>query len=191
MIGRNSECFDGLTVLFGGVSLVAKPVVLRILLGQLVHIVVTIGLGKDRGCRDGEELAITLDNGRMRKVTIRFEAVAVDNDGFRAHLKLVEGPMHGQDRGIENVDAVNLLRSDDTYGPSHRIALNDLAQLIALTLSQLFGVVEQFVVLIGGQDDSRSIDAACQTASTRLVAAGFYLSLVIVTLEHDKLVNLL
>ena len=35
----------------------------RVLLGQLVHIVVTVGLGQDAGGGNGEVLGVAFDNG--------------------------------------------------------------------------------------------------------------------------------
>ena len=55
---------DGIAMFLGGVALVGEPVVLGIFLGQLVHVVVTIGLGEDAGSCDGEVLAVALhDSG--------------------------------------------------------------------------------------------------------------------------------
>ena len=53
---------NGLTVFLCGVTLVRQPVILRIFLSELVHIIVAIGLGEDTRCRNREVLAITLDD---------------------------------------------------------------------------------------------------------------------------------
>ena len=113
--------------------------------------------------------------------TVGLEAVAVDNDGLGTHGKLVEGTVHGKDGGVEDVDAVNLLGADDAHRPGHGVALDDVAQLVAPFLGKLLRVVQQVVPVVLGQDDRRSIHAACQTAATSLVAAGLCLSLIIVT----------
>ena len=89
--------------------------------------------------------------------------------------------MHGEYRGVKDVDAVYLLRSDDTYGPSYGIALDNLTQLLATLVSQLLGVVELIVLIVFWKDDGSSIDAACQTATARLVTACLNESFVIMT----------
>ena len=65
MVWGNAILPDGCSVLLRGITLVRQPVILRILLSQLIHIVVAIGLGKDRGSGYREILAITLDDSGM------------------------------------------------------------------------------------------------------------------------------
>ena len=65
MVGRDAKLLDGLTVFLRGVAFIRTPVVLGVFLCQLVHVVVTIGLGEDARCCDGEVLAIALDDGRV------------------------------------------------------------------------------------------------------------------------------
>ena len=65
VIRCDAELLDGLAMFLGGVALVGEPVVLRIFLSQLVHIVVTVGLGENRGGSDGEIFPIALDDGGM------------------------------------------------------------------------------------------------------------------------------
>ena len=70
--------------------------------------------------------------------------------------------MHGQDGGVEYVDAVNLFDRGHAYGPSHGVALNHFAQSIALVWGELLGVVEDFVVIVGRQNHGRRIDITGQ-----------------------------
>ena len=80
MIGGDSILFYCCPMLFGGITFVALPVILRIFLGQLKHIVVTICLGEDARCCYREIFAIALYNGGIGEVVIRFEAIAIHND---------------------------------------------------------------------------------------------------------------
>ena len=50
-----------LAMFLGGIALVATPVVLRIFLGKTVHIVVTLGLGKDAGGSYGEIFTVAFN----------------------------------------------------------------------------------------------------------------------------------
>ncbi len=63
MIGTDAVEPDTLAMPAGGIALVGTPIVHGIFLIQTVHIVVAEGLGKDAGSGNGQELAITLDNG--------------------------------------------------------------------------------------------------------------------------------
>ena len=112
---------------------------------------------------------------------IGFEAVAVDDDGFRTDGELVEGTMHRKDRGVEDVDLVDFFWRNDAYRPRHSIAFNLLAQQIPFLLGQLLGVVEHLVLIVFRQDNSSRKDAACQTTASSLIATGFDFVLVIMT----------
>ena len=136
---------DGLAVFLRGIAFVGAPVVLGVFFGETVHVVVTVGLGEDRGSGDGEVLAVAFDDSGMGDVggnitnhgTVGTKAVTVDDDGLRTDGELIEGTVHGEDGGIEDIDLVNLLRRDDAHGPRYRIALDDLTQLITALLRQL------------------------------------------------------
>lgn len=67
MVRCDTKLFDGITMLLGWIALVGNPVILWIFLCQLIHIIVTIGLGENGGCRNGKILGITLYNGCMGK----------------------------------------------------------------------------------------------------------------------------
>ena len=186
VIGRDAELFDGFAVFFRGVTLVREPVVLRIFLSKTIHVVIKIGLGENRGSSGSQLFTIALNDGGMRDILVFLEAVAIDNNRLWAHLQLVEGPMHRKNRGIEDVDLVDLLRRDDANSPNHRIALDDLAQLIALLLGELFGVVQEFVLIAFWEDNRSRIDAASQTPTPSLIATCLYLSFVIMTCQHIR-----
>ena len=86
-------------MLLRGIALVFHPVVLWVFLSQRIHVVITIGLGQYRSSGNAQILAVALDDGGMGQgywfivmgcgFLIRFEPVAVDDDGFWANLQLV------------------------------------------------------------------------------------------------------
>ena len=112
---------------------------------------------------------------------VGLEAVAIDDDGLRTYGKLVEGTVHSQDGGVEDVDFVDFIGCDNAYSPGHGITLNDFAQLFPSLIRQLFRIVKLLVLIVFREDDSSSIDATCQTTTSGFVAACFYLSFVIMT----------
>lgn len=160
-------------MLLGWITFVVVPVVVRELFVQVVHIVVAVGLGQNRGCSDGEELAIALYHHGMGDAGIGLEAVAVDEQVLGTYLQLGDGTVHGQERGVEDVDFINLLRGDDTHRPGQSLAFDDLAQGITLVFGQLLGVVEPLVAEVLGQDDGSSIYGSGQATAARFVATGF------------------
>lgn len=173
MVGRGTTGDNSGTVLLGRIAFVVVPVVVRKLFVQTVHVVVAVGLGQNRGRSDGEVLAVTLYHRGMRDVGIGFKAVAVDEQVLGTYLQLGDGTVHSQERGVEDVDFINLLRSDDTDGPGQSLAFNDLAQGITLAFGQLFGVVEQVVTEILGQNDGSGIYGSGQATAACFVASGF------------------
>jgi hypothetical protein len=63
MIGRDAILLDSLTMLFGGIALIRKPVILGVFLSQTVHVVVAVGLSQDRRGSNRQVFAVALDDG--------------------------------------------------------------------------------------------------------------------------------
>ena len=163
-----------LTMLLGGIALVATPIVLGIFLGKTVHIVVTIGLGKDAGGSYGEILAVALYYCGVGQVVIWLEAIAVYYDCLGTHAKAIEGTVHGEDTGIEDVYLVDFLGGDNANSPGYGIALDYLAQGIAPLLGELLGVVKVGITVVGRENDCCCIDTAGKASATSLIATSLY-----------------
>ena len=82
MIGGDTILLYCCPMLFGGITFVALPVILRIFLGQLKHIVVKICLGEDARCCYREIFAIALYNGSIGEVVIGLKVFSIHNDCF-------------------------------------------------------------------------------------------------------------
>ena len=174
MIGSDAILLDSSSMLFCGIALVAPPIVLGIFLGKTVHIVVTIGLGEDAGSSYGEILAVALYYCGVGQVVIWLEAIAIYYDCLGTHAKAIEGTVHGEDTGIEDVYLVDFLGSDNADSPGYGIALDYLAQGIAPLLGELLGVVEVWIAVVGREDDSGCIYTASKTTSSGLIATSLY-----------------
>ena len=61
-------------------------------------------------------------------------SVSLPKGGLGADFKLIQCAMHGENRGIENVDFIDFFGSYDAYSPSYSIALNNLTKLITFLL---------------------------------------------------------
>ena len=171
MIGRSAMQAYALTMFLGRIAGIAVPPIVRVLLMEFRHIVVAVSLGKYRRRSDGEVFAIALDDRRVRKVVVFVESVAVDDERLRTHLQLVDSTVHGGDAGTEDVHLVDFLRTDDTHSPCYGVALNLLTQHIALLRCELFGVVQEVVMIVLGQNHGCRIDTASQTSASSLVAS--------------------
>ena len=175
---------DAFAVLFGGIAGVAVPAVMGIFLVKLLHIVVAVGLGKDRGGGYRHVFAVAFHYCVPRRKAVRREAVAVHDDAFGARVELVEGAVHRKDRGTQDIDFIDFLRRSDAYAPSQSHAFYLFAQRVAHRRRELLGVVEQFVLIVGRQNNCGGLHAACQAAATGFVAAGFKQNVGIVAGEE-------
>ena len=184
VMGRDAILRDGRVVVRRGITLVAAPAILGVLLCQMSHVVIAEGLGQDARRRDGEVFAVALDDGGPWQVAVGLEAVAIDDDGLRADGELVEGAVHGEDGGVEDVYLVDFLRRDHADSPCHGVAHDDLAEGVALLLSELLGVVEGGVFIVGREDDGGGIDTAGKASAPRLVATGLHEALMVMAFEH-------
>ena len=80
---------------------------------------------------------------------------------------------HGGERGIEDIDPIDLLGRYHFDGPGHGFPLDRLSKQIAVFFAHLFRVVQQRVVPSLGQDDGRRRDGTGQRSATGFVAPGF------------------
>ena len=90
------------------ITLILLPAVRGVFFRQLQHIVVAIGL-RQNGCGgDGQKAAVSLYHAGKGDLFIRSEPVAVDKKCLGLYLKLFDGPVHGKERGFQNIDSINL-----------------------------------------------------------------------------------
>jgi hypothetical protein len=129
------------------VACVGHPAVVWKLLRAFGHEGVAVGFCQDASCGDGGKLPVALDMARVAD-GVGGEAVAVNQKvsrwaGFAARsAEPVDGPMHGQERGVQYVDLVDLLRASPTHSPSDSRALNFHTELLAGAWRQFLGVVQ-------------------------------------------------
>ena len=101
---REAQFGDCGTMVACGVTFVYLPAVTGILLCRPAHPLVTMGLGEDRCSCDIAQLAVTFYYCLIRDVAIGFETVAVNHYLSRRHAESVESTVHGENRGVEDVD---------------------------------------------------------------------------------------
>ena len=184
VVGRGAVLADGFAVGGGGVALVVVPGVAGVLVVQAQHVVVAVGLGQYAGGGYVHVLGIALHHRLPRCGAVGLEAVAIHADALGPHLQAVQGAVHGQYAGVEDVHLVNLLSGDDAHGPCHGLLLDDGAQFVALALGELLAVVQPFVAEAGRQDDGSGIHRPGQAAPAGLVAASLQEILVQLQFKH-------
>ena len=178
VIGTDAVSHDGCAVVTSRIAFVLCPVIVWEFLGNASHILVTMSLGKDARSSYAHHLAVALDDGGEGDVAVGIKAVTVDEDVLGTHREPVKCPVHGSDRGLEDVDAVNFLGRDHSHSPCQSLVLDNGAQHVALVLGELLAVVEQFVVEVGRQNHSGSRDRSCQASTPCLVTPRLNASLL-------------
>ena len=186
MVGGEAMFADGESVVAGRVSLVFRPIVAGELLMQAEHVLVAVGLGEHRGGGDVGKFSIPLYDALERKAKMALEAVAVDGQEFGRGGEAVGGEVHPLDRGLEDVDLVDAGGRHGLHGPGHGLAFDDRTQEVALSLGELFRVVEQWVVEVGRKDYRGGKDCAGQASAPRLVAPRFAEFVLKDQIQHDR-----
>ena len=102
------------------------------------------------------------------------EPVAVYDESLWPYAQSGNGTVHGEERGMKDVNLIDFLGCHYAYRPCHGIALYLLAKGITAPLSQLLRVVKVGVVIVGRQDDGGGIHAAGQATTPGLVATCLY-----------------
>ena len=177
---------DGESVVASRISLVFCPIIAGELFVQAKHVFVAVGLGEHGGGGDIGKLTIPLHDALERKAKMALEAVAVYGQEFGRGGEAVGGEVHPLDRGLENVDFVNTGGRHGLHGPGHGLAFDDRTQEVALSLGELFRVVEQWVVEVGRKDYRGGKDCAGQASAPRLVAPRFEKLLLKDQIQHDR-----
>ena len=153
----------------GRIALVLAPIVVGILLGNAIHILVTMGLGQDRSSGNVGKATVALHKAGVGNLERRAETVAVDGQELRSRIEPCGSQRHPLERGVEDVDLVDALRRDCLHRPSDGLTFDDGAQQVALPLGELLRIIEQRMRKVGRQDDGGRKDRPGQTTTPRLV----------------------
>ncbi len=100
------------------------------------------------------------------------QRVAVHLDVRRAHGQAQQRPAHGQHRGLEDVDVVDLVAIGPADGPGDGALADFRSEDVALFGSELLRVGEAADRPVGIEDDGRRHDGARERSAARLVDAG-------------------
>ena len=153
------------------IAFVHIPAISRILHGSIVHIIIAGCLGKYRGGCDIGVATVATHHGGVLQATTRLETVAVDKHMPGPHAQGIESAVHGKDRGVENVDAVDFSCGARCYGPRHGRFLYHGYKRAPARIAELLGIVEPRVGEAVGQNDGCRKHGAGEAAAASLVAS--------------------
>ena len=173
VVGGGAVGFDGGAVVGGGIAFVGCPAVGGILAMKPAHDFVTVGFGEYGGGGDIAKPSVALYECLPGDVAVWFEAIAVDDNGVGAQRQGVEGAVHGQDGGVEYVDAVDFLRRADAHAPCKSLGFDDGPERLATALGGLLGVVEPGMMEVRRKNHGGGHYRAGETSASGFVASGF------------------
>ena len=152
------------------VALVNLKSVARILFSHLQHDVVPGNLGQHGRGGDVGAQAVAPDHRPCRNTEVRFP-VAVNQSQIRLAFKLRQCPLHGQKRGLQNIDFIDFLMAGKADAIGDSLRLNEGKQLPAFLVGELFGVVQTGQMEMFGQNYSGGAYRPGKRAAARLVHA--------------------
>ena len=140
---------------------------------QTLHVFIAIRLSQHGCCCNTQILAITLDYGLVRNILIRLKAIPIDDDKPRFAIQGIQGPVHGLNRGTQNIDLVDLVLVHKGNTITERLSLNDGSQHFSPSLGELFRVVQKIIGKALRQDHSGRHNRSGQTTSSGFVSSCF------------------
>ena len=132
---------------------------------------VAVHLGEDRRRGDRGHLRVALDDG-LRLYLQHRQPVAVDQHLVRPQSKALDSAAHRQQRGLQDVERVDLLDAGLGDAAAQRLRADLVEQPLAHPLAQDLGVAQAADRLRVVEDHRRSHHRPGQRPAARLVDAG-------------------
>lgn len=142
MVFTKAVFFDGGTVFQGTISFIGVPGVLGEFGVEPAHIFIPPGLGEDAGSGDRREDRIPPDDATVRCTPVPDEAITIDQQKLWSYSKLVQGQVHSFERGLQDIDTVDLVMVYAGHGPRQGVSFNIWPEKVAVLFGDLFGVVQ-------------------------------------------------
>ena len=141
---------QGLHMRFGSVSFMLGQSILRELFVIGKHHMIPSDFGNNRRCRDRPDCTISPHHCFLSIGTIRYFLIAIDKDVHQSFLhdsRLVihsssqfrNCGFHGEKRRLENIDAIDRFRVDDTDSDI-KMLVNEIKHLLTLFFRKFLGV---------------------------------------------------
>lgn len=134
---------NGSAVLGRTISLIGVPLVVRKFVVQVAHEIITVGLGENAGRSYRSINGIAFYHTLVLYLFIFGETVAIDQQELRFRFHFIQRQVHGLERSIQNIDAVDLFVIDARYAVADGIRFNIGAKRVTIFFVYLFGIVQQ------------------------------------------------
>jgi hypothetical protein len=159
-------------VKFGAVTLVLAKAILRETRAEVAHNRIASHFRDHTGGCDGEAVAITVDDRRLREGEGEYRE-AVDEDVFRLHGEAGDCGAHRFVSGAQNIDRIDLDGIDHADRPRDRSARDQLVvNFLAFLRQKLLRVVQLFVPEFFRKNNCCCYDRPGKCAATGFINAG-------------------
>ena len=130
---------QGLKMSSGAVTLVPVKPVLGILSMKLSAPSVAMNLGQYRCRRDRRHQCIALDHGLSQDIEDR-QTIAIDQYLGRPQAQPIDRTLHGQHRGLQDIEAVDFLDAGLRNRTTQRLGADFIEQALPASGGELLGV---------------------------------------------------
>lgn len=134
---------------------------------------VTVGLCQDACGGDRGVQSVAPYDRAVRYARVRWKAVSIHEDEGRSLRQPVERQVHGTERGLQYVDAIDLGGVYLCYRKGKGFPFNKWTKDVPVFFPELLGIVQQRMVKIRGQDYCRREYRTRKATPSCFVAAGF------------------
>lgn len=160
---------DSIAVFLGWIPDISLPTVARKFPRQILHQIITVSFGQYRRSGNGHVFRVSLNDTFKRQITVRLEAIAVDEQQLGPRGQLIQCEVHGSEGSIKDVDLVNLRMAHFSNGPGQGRLHDDFSDLQSLVLCHLFGVIQLLAAKLLRQYYSGGNNRTGQGPATHLV----------------------
>ena len=173
VVWREAVRLDGGEMGCRAIAGVSLPVVLGVLLGKMSHQMVAVDLCHNGGGSYGGDPAVTPYDRLVGDLEVATEAVAIDEEVLRAGLQPLDGSLHGEEGGSEDIQPVYLLDGGAADGDGDRFLPYGEVVVLATMGCELLGVGQSGEVKVLREDHSSGHYRSGKAAATYLVDARF------------------
>ena len=171
VVWRETVRSDGSEMGCRAIAGVSLPVVLGVFLSKSGHQMVSVDLCHNGGGSNGGDPAVTPYDRLIGDLEVATEAVAVDEEILWAGFQPLDGSLHGEEGGSEDIQPVNLLDGGAADGDGNRLFPDGEVVVLATMGCELLGVGQSGEVKVLREDHSSGHYRSGKAAATHLVDA--------------------
>ncbi len=170
-MGGNSMFLDSLTMLLCRVAFVVFKIIAGKLLVERCHHLVTSDLGNNRGGSNGCGTGFALNQWLLRswqwnrKLTVHEKKIR----GMVLLCQVIDGMLHGKQRGLEDIDLIYGLMGDNTDSDTGWYLLKMGAEEFSFFGREFFRVEKEGVLTLFGKNDCGGNHWSGQRSSANLI----------------------